>query len=162
MGAAAGWAEGRLPRAVFALGVGVFAVSVALGLLQGLRTQGGLPAPGQDPLSYAQRALAEGRLDEAVAELRTLAAIQWRQPEGYALLGAALARRGDLRGATRAFEAALARQGPPHLHARLAALYLRSGDPAQARRHADLARRRGVALAPALEARLGAAPARQP
>jgi tetratricopeptide (TPR) repeat protein len=159
---AAGWAERRLPRAAFALGAGLFAASVALGLLQELRTQGRLPPLGQDPIALAQRALADGRLDEAVAELRTLAAIQWRQPDGYALLGAALARKGDLPGAIQAFERALELRGPPQLHARLAALYLRSGDSAQARRHAELAQRRGVAVPPALQRRLGLAPARQP
>jgi tetratricopeptide (TPR) repeat protein len=162
MGVAPSWAEGRLPRAVFALGAGLFAASVAVGLLDSLHAQGSLPPLGQDPLASAQRALAEGRLDEAVPELRTLAEIQWRQPDGYVLLGAALARQGDLPGAIQAFEQALERRGPPQLHARLASLYLRSGDSTQARRHGELALRRGGALPPALERRLGLAPARQP
>lgn len=162
MGVAAGWAERRLPRAVFALGAGIFAASIALGLLQELQAQGSLPPLGQDPLASAQRALAEGRVAEAVAELHTLAELQWRQPDGYALLGAALARQGDLPAATRAFEAALERQGPPQLHVRLASLYLRSGDLARARQNAELALRRGVAVPRALQERLGLAPARRP
>lgn len=146
-------------RGAFAIGAAGFLASALAGIAFELASRNRLPPPRIEPLALAERALAEGDLERAADEYTTLAAIEVRQAEGLLQLGRIRERQGDLRGATRAWDAALARPPtPPRLHARLAWLHARLGETEEARRHARAALRRGIPLAPALLQQLGLEP----
>jgi tetratricopeptide (TPR) repeat protein len=134
-------------RASFAVGVGTFLLSCALGLGWSLVSQQRLPAIE-----------GEGALARSIDEHRAFALIQPRNPYAYVLLGQALLEAGDSDGAVLVLEESLGLNPVPgEVHATLAGAYYRRGRFDEARQQARRAVGKGVAPDDALLRQLGLA-----
>lgn len=138
--------EGRY-RAAFALGLAIFAASVAAGVFEAWRAGGALPALVADPLLLARDSFAGRDPERWIAEARSLTEIQPRNLGAFLALARALADAGRDAEAIGAYESALALGSvPPVAHAQLARLYWKRGDLEAARAQVRLAQQRGVTL----------------
>jgi tetratricopeptide (TPR) repeat protein len=132
-------------RLLFALGVGIFLLSVATGFGYGL------VAERQVPIVEI-----EDSLPHDLDDYRAFAAIKPRDPIALVFLGNALMEANENAEATRVFETAVGlKSAPPIAHERLAWLYLRQGRIEMARRQARAAARRGREPDPRLLEALG-------
>jgi len=134
-------------RASFAVGVGAFLLSCAVGLVWSLAGEQRLP-----PVE------GEGALARSIDEHREFARIQPRNPYAYVLLGHAQLQQGDVDGAAATLEQALALNPVPGaVNAALAEVYYRKGRFAEAREQAQRAHAKGSPPSDALLRQLGLA-----
>jgi tetratricopeptide (TPR) repeat protein len=132
-------------RASFAVGVGTFLLSCAVGLGWSLASQQRLP-----PIE------GEGVLARSIDEHRAFALIQPRNPYAYVLLGQALLEQGDTDGAVLVLEDGLTLSPVPgETNAALAEAYYRKGRFDEARQQIERALGKGVAPDEALLRQLG-------
>ena len=123
-------------RLLFAIGAGIFLLSVATGFGYGLRVERKVPIVE-----------IEERLPRDLDGYRAFAAIKPRDPIALVLLGNALLEADENAEAVRVFEAALdLKAAPAIVNERLAWLYLGQGRLEMARRQARAAARRGREL----------------
>ncbi len=143
-------------RVVFALGVTAFLGAFAMGFAQAWRRHGTPPDVSIDHLAQAKETLQAGDTAGAIAQLRTYARIEPRQPESWARLGQALAAVGDRAGAIAAFEQSLRYLPVPvTTHQHLAVLYPQEGRIEEGYQHALIAERAGAPVPQALQRALG-------
>jgi tetratricopeptide (TPR) repeat protein len=135
-------------RLLFALGVGLFFLSVVTGFGYALVAEKEVPVVE-----------IEDRLPEDLADYREFAAIKPRDPYALVLLGNALMEADENAEAIEIFEKAVGlKAAPPVANERLAWLYLRQGRTEMARRQARAAVRRGREPDPRLLRALGLVP----
>jgi tetratricopeptide (TPR) repeat protein len=132
-------------RASFAVGVGAFLLSCAVGLAWSLASQRRLP-----PIE------GESALARSIDEHREFARIQPRNPYSYLILGMALLEQGDLDGAVEVLEEALSLNPVPgEVNASLAEVYYRKGRFDEARQQVRRAFGKGTPPDDALVRQLG-------
>jgi tetratricopeptide (TPR) repeat protein len=132
-------------RASFAVGVGAFLLSCAVGIVWSLASQQRLP-----PIE------GESALARSIDEHREFARIQPRNPYSYVILGDALLEQGDLNGAIEVLEQALGLNPVPgEVNAVLAAVYYRKGRFDEARVQLRRALKKGTPPDDALVRQLG-------
>jgi len=135
-------------RATFAVGVALFATSIALGIFQSWRAHGAPPELRFDQLGQARELAAAGDREAAVRQLRTYALLHPQHADGWVRLGGYLWQTmGDRPAAIEAYERSLLTLPTPvQTHTALAILYVREGRIDEAREHANMARANGVTL----------------
>ena len=154
--------DGAAARVAFALGVGALGLSVLTGAVWQIAITGAPPPLGS--LSAGTSALDLPSDDPAafLAERTALASILARDAQAQVALGFARMQTGDPGGAIEAFEAAAhLHPTPPTAHSQLARLYLRRGDLAVARHHAEIAWAAGAPVPAALRDHARSAAARR-
>jgi tetratricopeptide (TPR) repeat protein len=134
-------------RASFVVGIGLFGLASAVGLVWSLGTQHRLP-----PIE------GEGVVARSIDEHRQFANLQPRNPFAYLVLGRALLAKNDLDGAARVLESSLALNPVPgEVNAALAEVYYRKGRFDDAREQAQRAYAKGAPPADAVLRQLGLA-----
>lgn len=135
-------------RPLFAIGGGIFVLSVAAGLAYAVLAEHQVPTVE-----------IEERLPRDLDDYREFAAIKPRNPIALVFLGNALVQAGENAEAIRVFERVLElKTAPVVVNEQLARLYLRQGRLEMARRQARVAHRRGGQLDDRLLQALGLSP----